>query len=84
MLVTQTERVTRAKKYPFEKGDTVDLKLMRVLIEDITNDGRPVRINFTFKKDLSEFVWMKWTTDGPIQCEIPETAKEEKLSANIC
>ena len=71
------------QKFPFKEGDVVDLQLMTATIEKVTSNNRPLVVNFTFKKDLAEFAWMKWTKKGPQVCELPSLGGETRLFATL-
>ncbi len=74
-------RSRRSKEYYFKQGDTFNLQLMTAVIEQVTPDGRPLRVNFTFNKDPSEFEWLKWNKKEPEECELPAIGEEMWLAA---
>jgi hypothetical protein len=82
-FATQYERSRRPKQLYFEKGDSINLQLMTATIQEVTTDKRPLKVSFTFKKDLSEFVWMQWTKVGPQRCKLPEIGGEMRLFAPL-
>jgi hypothetical protein len=77
------ERSTRPKQLYFNKGDSINLALMTATFAEVTTDKRPLSVSFTFKKDLSEFVWMEWTKAGPQRCKLPEIGGEMKVFAPL-
>jgi len=52
---------------------------MTAVFEKVTADGRPISVSFNFKRDLSEFRWMKSTKNGPEKCELPPVGEEMQL-----
>jgi hypothetical protein len=80
-LATSAEQLSRSKYYPFSQGDTVKMKLMTAVIEDVSSDGRPISVRFTFEDDMRAFAWMKWTKNGPQRCELPAIGGEMRLVA---
>jgi hypothetical protein len=72
-------QMMQQRKFPDGEGDVVDLELMKVTIEKVSPDHLPLAVSFTFKKDLSEFSWMKWTGEGPVPCEVPLPGQAVRL-----
>ncbi|MBN2195273.1 MAG: hypothetical protein JW751_20820 [Polyangiaceae bacterium] len=79
----ETERFTRSSQLPFALEDRVELELMTVTIEKVTEDGRPRLVHFEFKKDLSEFAWMRWAAKGPVSCELPPIGSTMRLQTRL-
>jgi hypothetical protein len=77
------EQSTRPKELYFNRGDKINLQLMTATFEKVTGDRRPISVKFEFKKDLSEFVWINWTKDGPQRCELPTVGGEMKLFTSL-
>jgi len=82
-FASEFERSRRPKQLYFNKGDTINLQLMTATFEKVTSDGRPVSVSFYFKKDLTEFAWLKWTKNGPGKCEVPAIGEEIKVFAPL-
>ncbi|MBI5531869.1 MAG: hypothetical protein HY898_04085 [Deltaproteobacteria bacterium] len=72
-------RGTRPKELIFEPGQTFDMQLMTATITEVTQDGRPLRVSFAFKKDLSEFAWLRLNMKGPQRIELPALGEEMRL-----
>jgi hypothetical protein len=83
MFAKQGERLSRSKQFPFKQGDSVNLQLMTVVIEKVTPDGRPLKVSFMFKNDLTNFVWLRWTKKGPMKCAAPVMGEELRLFAPL-
>ena len=79
----ETERFTRTSQLPFTAGERVDLELVTATVEEVTDDGRPLRVRFDFKKDLSKFAWMKWAEQGPVRCELPPIGTTMRLQTRL-
>jgi hypothetical protein len=73
------ERPRRSKQLYFKPGDTFNLELMSATIQKVTPDGRPQSVQFTFKKDLSEYAWLKWAKKEPERCSVPAIGEEISL-----
>lgn len=73
-------RGTRPKELHFSQGQTFDLKLMTARIEDVTQDGRPHRVSFTFKRDFSELVWLRLGMKGPQRIQVPALGEEMRVN----
>lgn len=80
---SEYERSRRPKQLYFKQGDTINLQLMTAVIEKASGDGRPLGVSFTFKRDFSEFAWMRWTKNGPEKCEAPAMGEEMRLFAPL-
>jgi hypothetical protein len=74
-------RSTRSKRLYFKKNDTFDVQLMTATIVNVTDDGRPLSVRFTFKKDLADFAWIKWTKKEPEKCKVPVIGDEIQVCA---
>ena len=51
-LATPTQTMLRSPSIPFERGQTIQRAAMRVVVEEITDDGRPTRVSFHFPTTL--------------------------------
>jgi hypothetical protein len=73
-------RGTRPKELYFKQGQTFDLQLMTATIEEVTQDGRPHSVSFSFKKDLSEFAWLQLNLKGPKRIQVPALGEEIRVN----
>lgn len=56
---------------------------MRVKIEKVNSDGRPLGVTFTFKNDISEYSWLKWENKKTRKCELPPVGEEVMVCASF-
>lgn len=82
-LATEYERTRRPRQLYYQQGETIEMQLLTATIEKVTADGRPLSVRFTFKKDLAEFAWMKWTKKEPEICDVPAIGEEMRLKAPL-
>jgi hypothetical protein len=54
------------RNVPFRLGETVDLAEMTAVVQNLTSDGRPNAVEFSFAKNLDdpELVFLAWKSDG--------------------
>lgn len=64
-------RATKPQELHFKPGQSFNLELMTATIEEATQDGRPSRVSFAFKTDLSRFTWLQFGLGGPRPIEPP-------------
>ena len=73
-------RGARPKELRFRQGQTFELQLMTATIEELTEDGRPRSVSFSFKEELSAFDWLRWTLNGPRRMQPPALGESIQAS----
>ncbi|HEX2956701.1 MAG TPA: hypothetical protein VHO70_07710 [Chitinispirillaceae bacterium] len=56
---------------------------MDILIVQVTSDGRPETVQFTFKGNMENIDWMEWKSSGPVPCKLPEIGKQIRLVSKM-
>jgi hypothetical protein len=82
-LSPETERYTRSRRLPFKAGDRVELELMTATVEQVTPDGRPTSVLFTFNVDPARLTWLRWAKEGPIPCQPPPIGTDLRLVSRL-
>jgi hypothetical protein len=77
------ERIFRGRRRPFEVGDTYPLTGFVARIAEITEDGRPVTVQFRFAVPLEDDTlrWMSWEGLGFEPFELPRVGESVSLPA---
>lgn len=78
-LKTDMERFSRAKRFTFKQGVRINLSLMDIAVTQVTPDGRPETVQFTFKGNMDDIDWMEWKSGGPVPCKLPEIGQQISL-----
>lgn len=75
------DRMLRDPRDPFRPGDVVELQHMRVTIEAVTDDGRPLAVRVTFDRPLEDasFVWLRWEGQGIVPYTPPSVGERHVL-----
>jgi hypothetical protein len=73
-LANPFDTVFRGPDHPLKLGDTVTLSGMVVTIISITNDNRPLRVEFAFDKPLDHpsYYFLKWHQGKFVRFELPQ------------
>lgn len=81
LLKTPWARSFRDDTHPFQKGETIDVKNVRVEIVSVTGDGRPDRVRFSFPEPLEDVpaVWITWSEKGFVPLDLPEVGTGVRL-----
>ena len=53
---------------------------MTATIAELTEDGRPLSVSFSFKEELSAFDWYRWTLYGPRRMQPPALGESIQAS----
>jgi hypothetical protein len=74
----------RSPQLPFHVGDQLELTEMRVRVVQITRDGRPTTVDFTFREPLesSRYAWLDWR-DGKLEPVVPPALREHEYRADL-
>ena len=76
------ERMVRGAGRPFRLGERVEVEGLRVVVTELTADGRPAAAEFRFAaplEDAGRFVWMRWDVDRLVPWEPPPPGEETTL-----
>ncbi len=59
--------------HPFQVGQTIEHRGMKIEIHSITDDGRPAAANFHFPRDLEDpsWRWLQWESGGFAEWQPP-------------
>jgi hypothetical protein len=76
----------RSPKMPFERGETFergtpDLGRCTVVVEELTDDGRPRAVSFDFHVPLEDpsLRWVVWTGEGLVDFEVPALGETTRV-----
>ena len=58
----------RSRELPFQVGDRVELTELSLRVVEVTQDGRPTTVDFTFREPLESgrYAWLSWR-DGKLE-----------------
>ena len=78
-------RMVRGPSRPFRPGDEVVLSDMRVRVHEVTADGRPAEVDFTFAVPLEDasLLWRRLQAGGALVPWSPPAAGESQLLPSI-
>jgi hypothetical protein len=80
-LATWRDRILRGDELPFLVGDTVRVAGLTVQVLDITNAGRPARVQFTFDAPLDTMAWRFYDETAPAVAVLPDVGDSMMLPA---
>ncbi|MCP4808092.1 MAG: hypothetical protein GY913_31450 [Proteobacteria bacterium] len=83
-LLATGERIARDAT-PFEVGETIDRPGFQARVDEVTADGRPLDVRFTFDRPLDdpEHVWMCWLDGLVSPCSPPSPGETLTLAATL-
>ena len=78
-------RMVRGLSRPFRPGDEVVLSDMRARVEDVTADGRPAEVDFTFAVPLEDpsLLWTRLQAGGALAPWSPPAVGESQLLPSV-
>ena len=78
-------RMVRGLSRPFHPGDEVVLSDMRARVRDVTADGRPAEVDFTFAVPLEDpsLLWMRLQAGGALAPWSPPAVGEGELLPSV-
>jgi len=79
-LTDPYSRLVRAPEYPFTRGEVIRMGPLRVTVEEITPDGRPLRVRFYSKRlDQPRALWVTWEGGWYRRVELPPVGTASDL-----
>ena len=78
-------RMVRGLSRPFRRGDEVVLSDMRARVQDVTADGRPAEVDFTFAVPLEDpsLLWMRVQAGGSLAPWSPPAVGESQVLPSV-
>jgi len=75
------ERMLRGPSHPMRAGDNVELSDLRATVLEVTEDGRPSRVEFCFRKTLEDpsFLWFYWKEGRLVPFSLPKPGETVPL-----
>lgn len=83
LLYSLPERHYRASWLPLHLGEEVELSEMRARIRDVTQDGRPRVVDFTFREPLeaSRYLFLTWRGGELVPFHLPKSSEIRSFPA---
>jgi hypothetical protein len=78
-------RIVRGASRPFHRGDEVVLSDVRARVRDVTADGRPAEVDFTFRVPLEDpsLLWTRLRGGGTLDPWSPPAVGESQVLASV-
>ncbi len=80
-LATWRDRILRGDDPPFVVGDTVGMAGMTAEVLEVTEAGRPARVQFTFDEPLESMAWRFYDETMPGEANLPPVGGTLSLPA---
>lgn len=82
-LNSVSERMMHSIHRPFHVGQEIELTNLRITIETLTPDARPLQVRFTFEHPLEDprYLWAKWEGKGFVTYQPPRIGAPDQLPA---
>jgi hypothetical protein len=76
-FASEASKVMRDASRPFKGGDVVELSNMRATVTEITDDGRPMTVEFRFAAPLEspQWLWMRGAARGLVGWTPPKVGE---------
>lgn len=77
-----SEHMLRSHDRPFNVGDEIELKGLRITVEALTEDGRPAQARYNFDRSLEDphFLWARWDGTGFVPYQPPRVGAPDHLA----